>query len=730
MNLKGTMKGEKTEKSVTGLSILIYENGLHGKNLVGIGKVESSDGKFSIEIKDDLKIRKDSKFDIVIGVGQLENRLQQFPTFKQEAIDINNIQNVQIKVPDTLIDDWQYWCLCIPVTGHLYKQTILADGTVMKCPVVGAQVCAIDLIRPVLCPMPNICDIFPQICDPAVDIRDICEIHPEICEELIIRPEVFPGPDPIGPDPIIVKDIEAMQENIQRIKDILQVKFAEPNIGKTKKASSKELPEDNIDAERLVVLADHLTDTFTLVERFEPKPIMDSSALLSKSLIERIIDAAYGYVVDEEVVGCDITDENGFFSICVPRYRIWRPCRDNSYDIVFRATKEISGVTLEIYRENIGSARILPGGGMVVELITTAPEIPCIMPHPSGICNATNGYIFWGVGRLSVAQIQNGLAEWYTSGQKDSPFAGTIDIKICFSDNFVGSDQRFNGYYYQIRAVPISDSASAPPPDTPGNGWFTIQDEIPWSVYTTDWFLHPLDPPTNIAPIPIGTERGLYKIDNKLIFNTNVSALALRLTTNRALFGSSIFNGVTHHGNGKYAFRVRIFHESSPGIISEVTSLADKGAPGAESPLILRFDNTPPFARLRSIIGLTVDGHTSVAIEGGMSGHCPIYSKSQVSSLNIMFDAQDDKYFRAYYLQYFTGHSIHALLNPVDGHQIYTSMTEPGRSYGFFNKSCIWDISTMSPCAYQIRLDVYDRRQNGYSGFGPIEDTFHLTITG
>lgn len=727
MQVRGTIKGESSQKNLKGLAILVYESGLHGKNLIGSGRVETEDGKFSVDINERLKNRKETKFDFVLGVSPLEKKMQQFPVYRKDAVSLEGAQNLQIQIPDSIIDDWYYWLTCIPVTGHLYKETVLPDGTVMKCPVSGAEVCAIDLVRPVLCPPPHICDLFPEICDPHIDIRDICKIHPEICRGIIEVPEK-PGPIP-EPDPFLIREINEIRENLTRLDEIKKIsslnkQTAPPAAATMLSTEARSSP---------LVIGAHLMKTADLVNKlgFEVKPTIITREQLSSSLAikptpERLIDSIFGYPIGREVVGCDVTDANGYFSICVPRFRIWRPCRDNVYDIIFRATKVIGGHTVEIYRENIGSARLLPSGGMNVELVTHAPEIPCEAPRPNGICNATNGYAFWGVGALSVAQMQNGLATFAVPAiVRDRPFAGTIDIKACFSTNFMTpTEERFAGYYYQIRAVEMAESASTPPADAPGNGWFTISDEV-WSIYTTDDLID--GTPTPITPTTIGTESGLYKIDNKLIFNTNVAGLVLRLNTNRALFGSKSFNGATYYGNGKYAFRIRIFHETSPGTIVEVTTHTDKGAPGVDFPLVIMIDNTPPVAALKLITGTTIHGAGSVVIEGGMSGQCPIYSKGTVSSLGITFDAVDDKYFQSFTLEYLTGHNIHANIDsatyiPPAGPSDYINT-------GFSNRTAIWNISAIDPCAYQLRLKVWDRRQNGYTGFGETEDTFHLTIT-
>lgn len=671
--IEGRVREARTGETLEGLRVLAFRSGTRRTHLLG-SALTDEDGEFSLVLdKAALKERQKPSIDLVVALDVEPKRMKKFkshsvviPPNKWRAGKSFIIKNYVAEIPIAIFEYLKYWTACIPITGHVYKE--LPGGE--RCPVWGAEVCAYDVVRPLVCPPIHICQRFPWVCDPYIIEKLKGLPEPKLLEEIErIGKIVWPIPKP-GPPPPVVGHREEIHHSSHY-----------SPCGSSSSASS------------------------TVAS------LLKVEAVIEKTALRAVLDALLGPIVKKVKVGCDITDENGYFSICAPRFRVFKLCYDNYYDIIFKVTQR--GAT--IYREDTGSAKKLPWGGLKVELVTTAEEAVCASPSPSGLCLADNGYMFWGVGRLSCAEIVNGYA---TSSDPainadHSPFYGRIDIKACFSDS-PPHDFTTGQYYYQVRYTAMTPSETTAPPDT-GMRYKPIDDEL-WNIYTQADVASGTGP-TTVSPLTMANqttgqpESGLYKIDNSLILNTNTAGLVMRLHTNRKI------GVIDKYQDGKYAFRIKIFRKVSATEVVEETGITDAPA------LILIFDNTPPVAKLKKLEEILKGNApgtcpTAKTIDIETISGCPVFNRKCVEKVNIIFDATDEKHFDNYLLRYFTKHN---LWNDI------ASETYPPDT-GFPNKNVEWDISGLDPCAYQLRLYVWDRRHNGYYHSGWIEDTFHLTI--
>jgi hypothetical protein len=135
---------------------------------------------------------------------------------------------------------------------------------------------------------------------------------------------------------------------------------------------------------------------------------------------------------------------------------------------------------------------------------------------------------------------------------------------------------------------------------------------------------------------------------------------------------------------------------------------------------------------------------------------CPVFSKgTHGPTLAIEFDATDaDEHFRLYQLSFITGHnfyvdkfikkytgkvganesftvrSVHHVIGSPNPNSPIVHPDETKAPGGFPAESVNWNIGSpdVVKCAYQVRLEVWDRAINGYGYIHRSEDTMHFSI--
>lgn len=405
-------------------------------------------------------------------------------------------------------------------------------------------------------------------------------------------------------------------------------------------------------------------------------------------------------------------------------------------DLIFHVTQVIGGVKTSIYSETEHDARPksewnVPYRMLYVTLVTEEgiTHDEDYVPLPSG-----DNFLFHGIGMVDPHSITDGYA---TTGpgddlrnKKNCPFGSSLHVKGQF-DTTISKPPK----YYQVLYAQWSGSTS------PNLSEFQPILNESWTVSkydagTGDW------KPLVVEPISgvIAGEK-VYEIPDYLDITLTKKTRLITWTTHRK------DTGVRRYPDGKYDLLIKAWDASGKPVDLNPSHPKDNR-------LTVVIDNTWPKALLK-IIGThdilrTDEMHPYTPV-------CPVFSKTDTAlggSLNVAFDATDENdHFLQYRLSFITGHNFYVdeFVKRYDGDsgsdevfkctrkhtQIGTgtvTTTHPPddlRPPGGFNDEVVnWDISSPDAvrCAYQVRLDVWDRTINGYGYIHHAQDTMHFSL--
>ena len=400
-------------------------------------------------------------------------------------------------------------------------------------------------------------------------------------------------------------------------------------------------------------------------------------------------------------------------------------------DLIFHVTQKIGGIKKQIYSETEHDARPktlwdVAHRMLFVTLITeegiTNDEV--YVPIPAG-----ENFLNHGIGVVDPHSITDGYA---TTGpgddlpnRKDCPFGSKLHIKGQFDTTGLNPPR-----YYQVLYAKWAGSTAPNPGD-----FHPIANET-WTVSqfnstTLDW-----------RPLVIESLEGVvagekvFEIPDYTDITRNKKTRLIAWTTTRR------DTGISRYPNGKYDVLVKAWDASGTPVTLNLAHLE-------HNRLTVVVDNSRPKAQLKNLgshdILRTDEMHPYTPV-------CPVFSKAAVPTLPVMFEATDtENHFLQYQLFFMTGHNIymdsarkayagkagtnesfleyrrHMAAPPPWGPPVGSETRSPG---GFPTETFNWDMShpDVMPCAYQVRLRVWDRTINGYGYVHHTEDTMHFSI--
>lgn len=441
-------------------------------------------------------------------------------------------------------------------------------------------------------------------------------------------------------------------------------------------------------------------------------------------------------------VGGAQTDEWGNFTITFRRiaffidYAHRIPMPPHKYgtevwpDLIFHITQMIGGTKQSIYSETADDARPqsmwdLPHRLLYITLVTeegitndeSYPPIP-------------ENFLFHGIGVIDPHSLHDGYA---TTGpaddlpnRKDCPFGGSLHIKGQFDTTGPAAPQ-----YYQLLFARWDG------PTAPADGDFAPVLNESWTVSkydptSHDWTSLTIEPLSSVV-----SGEKVYEIPDYTDITQNKKTRLIRWVTHRN------DSGVRRYPDGKYDILVKAWDAAgNPVILNPVHPENNR--------LTVVLDNSRPQALLRRI------GSHDILRTDEMHPYtptCPVFRKAVDGPvLQVAFDATDENlHFLKYDLFFITGHNIymdsarkiytgkagtderfleyrrHMVIPPPWGPPVASETKPPG---GLPMETFNWNIGhpDVVPCAYQVRLKVWDRTINGYGYIHRAEDTMHFSI--
>lgn len=399
-------------------------------------------------------------------------------------------------------------------------------------------------------------------------------------------------------------------------------------------------------------------------------------------------------------------------------------------DLIFHVTQVIGGLKKQIYSETEHDARpksmwdeshrMLYVTLITEEGITNDETYP---PIPAG-----ENFLYHGIGVVDPLSITDGYA---TTGpgddlpnRKDCPFGSRLHIKGQF-DTTGSNPPR----YYQVLYAKRTGSTAPNPGD-----FQSIANEA-WTVSqfdssTLDWT------PLVIEPLD-GVVAGekVYEIPDYTDITRNKKTRLIAWTTTRQ------DTGISRYPNGKYDVLVKAWDATG-------TPVTLNPAYPEHNRLTVVVDNRWPKPLLKKLgshnILRTDEMHPYTPV-------CPVFSKLALTTLPVEFEASDaENHFRLYRLSFITGHNIYvdevrkiyqgkvgtderfaASFRHMSGPWMASFPPVDDRPPGGFPTETVnWNVShpDVVPCAYQVRLRVWDRTINGYGYIHYAEDTMHFSI--
>lgn len=427
--------------------------------------------------------------------------------------------------------------------------------------------------------------------------------------------------------------------------------------------------------------------------------------------------------------GYDTTDLNGVFQISFDFSTI--PASRPS--IIIRVSQTIDGGVRYIYNENPAANTRWNIGDVVVVNIRVGEE--CVSSNsltPPSLSNY--GFVFTRIGLIGVDKISpaNGYAYPYPapppttptplSMDSNAPFGATLHVAGWFG-NLCDASVDYYRILYQRVGEPTPHEISDPLFNT------YYDNGVP-----PTWKTVPLGPFPKVNGLNGNTVDNLYKY-----LKLNTAPLA-KATTPWQFPDLLAAWDTTKLQDGLYTLQIECYKETSSGIVTPTPAWGL--AIGPASTLKLQIDNSAPLCQIPDDgIRLGPDGQlwqnmTPVAA-------CATIKLTAGTWIAVRFKAYDAKgHLRNYNLSAMYGHnqivappptspdnakddySAHAAAVAWNGSQTFTTEY---RASGPPNVS--YDSTEMPSCAYQFRLRVDKRTNNGYGViYYDYEDTVHVTI--
>jgi len=423
------------------------------------------------------------------------------------------------------------------------------------------------------------------------------------------------------------------------------------------------------------------------------------------------VDPLSGGGFRQDLIGSGVTNTCGNFHITFPWFLVLLP--QTRPDLIFRVSQKVDGATKAIYSEDPTKTRWNMVDGTFVNLWV---EDDCLtFNNPTTDRPGDCSFLFTRVGLIGVEHIDNdGYADIphslsaFMPEDKDAPFGATLHLCGWFGES---SDITHYRIQYRKDGGPfkdISDSLSNSYYDLSSGKWVTVS-MGPFTLgglqnlFTTPYLLDKME----------GKHRPWWFPD-----------LLAQWDTTKA------------DGDGRYTIRI-LGYRWDGTTISAPTCLVIEPTYGE---IELQIDNSRPESKILNLILATQTPGTPPHVVQP----CDILEFKAGDSLTVHFRAYDaNGHLCGYQLDAMYGHNCRVTPAPAGASDQYdpTHLTPAKKwqggnfatiylasSYGMADgEGCI--AGNMPSCAYQFRLGVWKRTNNGYGRIYPwVEDTTHVTI--
>jgi hypothetical protein len=418
----------------------------------------------------------------------------------------------------------------------------------------------------------------------------------------------------------------------------------------------------------------------------------------------------------------DVTDNTGAFSVLFDHVAAPKP------SIVIRISQTIDGAVKYIYNENPVLQTRKNIGNVVGVNIKVEEE--CITMSPIADPGLSDyKFVFTRVGNVGVNKIDqtSGLMYPFPSAPpspandlNNAPLGGCLNLGgwlNCLCDATVD--------LYQIQYQKSGEI-----------GWHNIENPLYNTYYdflTHTWKTVPLGP-FHKPSYADGTQvYGLYK----LITSTEKAVTPWQFPD---LLAAWYTPGVT---DGKYTLRIQGYKEFPPGCVTPTPSWGLVPEQPTTGQLIVNIDNSQPVCEITEVRQGNWDQPFASLTPVGACAKVNLVSGKKLA---VKFKAYDEKGFLyAYNLAAYYGHNQVVIPPPSSpnkakdsyaahaGAVAWTGSQEFIIEYIADTGGVSTDVSysnlEMPPCAYQFRLTLAKRTNNGYGlVYHGYEDNIHLTI--
>lgn len=368
----------------------------------------------------------------------------------------------------------------------------------------------------------------------------------------------------------------------------------------------------------------------------------------------------------------------------------------NRPDIIFRVSQNVDGIVKYIYNEN-PSEDTRWNIGDVLSVNLEVEEECVTLNSPLGSAPYNQLFVFTRVGIIATMDIDQTDGYAYSdidpappnSMDSNVPFGRTLDIAGWFG---LFCDVEYYKIQYSSDGITWKDIS-----DPLYNNWY--------DVANGQWVTE------SLGPLTIAGVNNLYKLPRRDIPWTFPDLLARWDTTKVQ--------------DGLYTLRIQGKKLVSNSIVDAVFLIIDP----SYGTLKLQVDNSTPKCEIKQV------WHDTTLLEP-----CTIVNFTS-GKIKIVLEASDIKgHLRRYALYAYYGHNQIVVPSPappvspnkaVDDYsnQIGPTKKWSGGIYTVEYPASEYDSFEMPTCAYQLRLRVDKRTQNGYGlVYWDYEDTVHITI--
>ncbi len=398
------------------------------------------------------------------------------------------------------------------------------------------------------------------------------------------------------------------------------------------------------------------------------------------------------YVV--ETIATGESDLNGYFETSFDFTSPGRP------SIIFRVSQNVDGIIKYIYNENPAEDTRLNIGDVLS--VNIAIEEECLTYNPSaGSAPYNQLFVFTRVGVIATADIDqsDGYAYSDTDPAETPDTPNSYDSNVSFGRTL--DIAGWFGMFCDVEYYKIQYSSD-------GITWQDITDPLfnnRYDVAMHQWVTDKMGP---LDEIEVGAP-SCYKLPNRSLPWT-FPDLLVRWDTTKV-------------PNGLLTLRIvgmRAVPGSSPVPATHLTIDPSYGT------LKLQIDNTPPKCKIIEVL------YNDVKVNA-----CDLIDFS-TGTIKVNFEASDNAgHLRLYSLHAHYGHNNIVMPTPiapakaVDDYSEHINLSKKwdGGTYTIQYDASQYDNTEMPPCAYQFRLRVDKRTQNGYGlVYWGYEENIHITI--